>query len=182
MRAMRKSARWFQVGAYAVGFIACGTVRPGNAPTDGQSTDAAPPRFLSCAGLATTCGAGGNDSCCNSLAIPGGSFDRSYDLAGDGNSGTTSFPATVGGFALDKYEVTVGRFRAFVNAGVGTQANPPVANAGAHPGMDGSGWNASWNANLPANTDALIALLRCDSAQSTWTEAPAANEIGRAHV
>jgi formylglycine-generating enzyme required for sulfatase activity len=176
MRAMRKSARWFQVGAYAVGFIACGTVRPGNAPTDGQSTDAAPPRFLSCAGLATTCGAGGNDSCCNSLAIPGGSFDRSYDLAGDGNSGTTSFPATVGGFALDKYEVTVGRFRAFVNAGMGTQSSPPLQGAGAHAKISGSGWDVTWNAKLATNTVELAANIKCDSTFQTWTDSPAANE------
>jgi formylglycine-generating enzyme len=148
----------------------------GSANGDASVDAAAPSQFLSCSSLATTCGPGGDDSCCHSIEIPGGSYDRSYDLAGDAESGNTSSPATVSTFRLDKYEVTVGRFRAFVNAGMGTQASPPVANAGAHPKIDGSGWDVNWNANLAANTDALVALLRCDSIQSTWTDAPAANE------
>src|SRR4051812_17967378 len=93
--------------------------------SDAQLRDAAPPpQFLSCAGLPMTCGANGSDSCCNSPAIPGGTYYRSFDLAGDGISGDMSFPATVSNFRLDKYEVTVERFRAFVNAGMGTQASP----------------------------------------------------------
>jgi formylglycine-generating enzyme required for sulfatase activity len=42
---------------------------------------------------------------------------------------------------LDKFEVTVGRFRAFVNAFNGT---PPPADAGADPNVPGSGWNTAW--------------------------------------
>jgi len=53
------------------------------------------------------------ESCCVSLDVPGGTFYRSYD-------GVTytdkSYPATVSPFRLDKYEVTVGRFRQFVSA------------------------------------------------------------------
>ena len=44
-------------------------------------------------------------------------------------SGDMRWPATVSMFRLDKYEVTVGRFRAFVDAGMGTQSKPPVAGA-----------------------------------------------------
>ena len=43
--------------------------------------------------------------------MPGGTFYRSYDLAGDFYSGNMGFPATVSDFRLDTYEVTVGRFR-----------------------------------------------------------------------
>jgi formylglycine-generating enzyme required for sulfatase activity len=50
-----------------------------------------------------------------------------------------SYPATVADFYLDKYEITVGRFRQFVNAGMGTQASPPAAGAGAHSLITGSG-------------------------------------------
>lgn len=60
----------------------------------------------SCAGLAPTCGPSGNESCCTSLLVPGGTFYRSYD-------GVTytdkSYPATVSDFALDKYEIKIGR-------------------------------------------------------------------------
>ena len=47
------------------------------------------------------------------LGIPGGTFYRSYDGAGYTDKG---YPATVSGFELDRFEVTVARFRAFVTA------------------------------------------------------------------
>jgi len=101
---------------------------------------------------------------------------RSYDVAGDGNSGTMSFPATISTFRLDRYEVTVGRFRAFVQAGQGTQAGPPAAGAGAHPTLVGSGWDASWNAKLVTTPAALAAAVQCDAGFQTWTDAPGGNE------
>lgn len=94
-------------------------------------------------------------------------------------SGTMDYPAAVNDFRLDKYEVTVGRFRAFVNAGMGTQSNPPSAQAGAHKDIVGSGWDASWNVNLAANTAVLIAAVKCDSTDQTWTDTPGPNENGR---
>jgi formylglycine-generating enzyme required for sulfatase activity len=144
---------------------------------DGQLRDAAPPpQFLSCAGLPMTCGASGNDSCCNSPAIPGGTYYRSFDLAGDSISGDMSFPATVSNFRLDKYEVTVERFRAFVNSGMGTQASPPLPGSGAHAKIAGSGWDANWNASLATDKAALVAAVKCNSTYQTWTDTPAANE------
>ena len=103
-------------------------------------------------------------------------YYRSYDKAGDGSSGNTSYPATVSTFRLDKYEVTVGRFRAFVNAGKGTQASPPVSGAGAHAAIAGSGWNMSWNTSLTADKAALIAAVKCSASYQTWTDTPGANE------
>ena len=157
---MRESVRWFDGLVCFIGLAACGYPPlpkldgVSDAPNmdalsiDAPSIDGAPPlQFLSCAELPATCGATGSDSCCNSLEVPAGSYDRSYDLAGDGNSGTKSSPAAVSRFRLDKYEVTVGRFRTFVNAGMGTQASPPVPGAGAHAKISGSGWDASWDAN-----------------------------------
>src|SRR5690606_7167704 len=61
----------------------------------------------SCRDLEVTCGAGEDESCCTSIVVTGGTFDRIND--GD-------FPATVSTFRLDKYEVTVGRFRKFAAA------------------------------------------------------------------
>jgi len=137
------------------------------------------PVRTSCLSLPSTCGAGGTDSCCDSLTVPGGTYLRGYDVAGDSQSGTRSFPATVSAFQLDKYEATVGRFRAFVSANQGTQANPPSAGSGSHSKISGSGWQSAWNANLPANTIELLSDLKCDAAQSTlqtWTDRSGANE------
>lgn len=119
----------------------------------------------SCQGLPATCG--GARSCCTSNSVAGGTFNRS-------NDGT--YPATVTTFKLDVFEVTVGRFRTFVNAGKGTQASPPAAGAGAHPTVAASGWNATWNASLPATTAALKTALACDAAYPAWTDAAGANE------
>ena len=125
-----------------------------------------------CSGVAPTCGPSGNGDCCASLQVPGNlpteTFYRSYD-------GVTytdkSYPATVSDFYLDKYEITVGRFRQFVNAGMGTQDKPPEDGAGAHPLIEGSGWKSAWNTNLPANADALKTAMKCDSTFQTWTDA-----------
>jgi formylglycine-generating enzyme required for sulfatase activity len=148
-----------------------------DAPPDGDAT-LPPPNAASCVGLPATCGASGNDSCCSSPLVAGGTFDRGYDLAADTNSGNTSAPATVSSFRLDKYEVTVERFRAFVTAGQGTQANPPVAGSGANPHLTASGWDPAWNSNLPANTAALTNALGCDGSLSAWNDSNPHRPIG----
>ena len=136
---------------------------------------AAPVQGASCMGLPTTCG--GADNCCNSPLVTGGTFDRGYDLAGDQQSGTASFPATVSDFRLDKYEVTVGRFRKFVESGMGTRAMPPADGSGQHANISASGWSAAWNVNLTADKTALIAALQCDATTyNTWTDTPGAND------
>ncbi|HJX65097.1 MAG TPA: SUMF1/EgtB/PvdO family nonheme iron enzyme [Polyangia bacterium] len=141
-----------------------------SAGTSGGTSGATPP---SCSGLAATCGPAGNESCCTSLLVPGGTFYRSYD-------GVTytdmNYPATVDDFYLDKYESTVGRFRQFVNQGMGTQANPPGSGAGIHPLIPGSGWNLAWKTNLAANTAELKTALRCDPTFQTWTDTAGGNE------
>jgi len=127
----------------------------------------------SCHGLAATCGPSGNDNCCKSLLVPGGAFDRSYDRV---DYLDRNYPATVSDFYLDKYEITVGRFRVFVNAGMGTQARPPGDGTGAHPGIEGSGWNSTWNTHLPANTAPLKSGLKCYAFYQTWTDTAGSNE------
>src|SRR5262249_61934045 len=98
-----------------------------------------------------TCGEDANANCCASSLVPGNaanammagaSFFRSHDVAADGSYADQSFPATLSDFCLDTYEVTVGRFRAFVAAGMGTQASPPAPGDGAHAALRDSGWSA----------------------------------------
>jgi formylglycine-generating enzyme required for sulfatase activity len=86
------------------------------------------------------------------------------------------YPASVSDFYLDKYEVTVARFRTFVDRGAGTQAVPLAARAGENPNVPGSGWNPAWNIKLPADARALEPALKCHPAYQTWTDTPAGNE------
>jgi formylglycine-generating enzyme len=118
----------------------------------------------SCAGLPATCGPKGDELCCAITSMPGGSYNRSND---------PEFPATVSSFRLDRFEVTVGRFRKFVAAYPGSK---PKAGDGAHPLIAGSGWDAAWDAKLPVARPALIAEVKCDSTSQTWTDAASANE------
>ncbi|MBN1606484.1 MAG: formylglycine-generating enzyme family protein [Polyangiaceae bacterium] len=103
----------------------------------------------SCTG-GLVCGAQ-NTTCCESLLVEGGSYNRS-----PGES--PAYPATVASFCLDKYEVTVGRFRRFLSdydTWHGDQNNPR-AGAGEHPSVGvGSGWDAAWDGLLPTNAEAF---------------------------
>src|SRR5215510_9585853 len=127
-------------------------------------------------GLPLTCGSGGTGSCCEpAMTIPGDTFLRGYDAAIDLYN-DMNYPATVSSFVLDKYEVTVGRFRKFVEAGQGTQGSPPAAGVGAHPRLSGSGWDSAWNTNLGDDTVALKNQVKCSSTYQTWTDAPGINE------
>jgi formylglycine-generating enzyme required for sulfatase activity len=140
-------------------------------------------QFASCTGLPRTCGSGGgSDSgsadCCEAAIVPGGTFFRGYDEATD-DYNDKRYSATVSTFVLDKYEVTVGRFRAFLNAGLGTRESPPLAGTGEHPTLAGSGWDASWNTSLAADMAAIMAGMKtCTSnpAYPTWTDARGPNE------
>jgi formylglycine-generating enzyme required for sulfatase activity len=148
-----------------------GTPGSGGTSSGGTSLYAGTPP--SCSGLAATCGPSGNESCCTSLLVPGGTFYRSYDGV---DFTDKSYPATVDSFYLDKYEITVGRFRQFVNQGMGTQTRPPSAGDGAHPGITGSGWDSTWKTNLAANTAALTTNLKCWAGYQTWTDTAGNNE------
>ncbi|MCA9623624.1 MAG: SUMF1/EgtB/PvdO family nonheme iron enzyme, partial [Myxococcales bacterium] len=99
----------------------------------------------------------GDESCCKSPLVVGGSFDRSNNPL---------FPATVSDFRLDRFEVTVGRFRRFVNA---YPSSAPAPGDGAHPAIPGSGWDASDDAKLPGDATALMAALDCGS-YTTYTD------------
>jgi formylglycine-generating enzyme len=142
--------------------------------------DPQPVRPPSCQGLLETCGPCADESCCTSLLVPGGSFFRSYD-------GTLyreqTYPASVSDFRLDRFEVTVGRFRPFVAAVVAGWR--PVAGSGKHTHLRGGsgidskdGWSADWNDWLPKTkaTWEDDSHLGCDAQLSAWTPEPGANE------
>jgi formylglycine-generating enzyme required for sulfatase activity len=111
-----------------------------------------------------------------------------YDAPGIDSNHYNELPehnAVVATFVLDKYEVTVGRFREFVAAydewhGVGKN---PKTGAGAHPAIPGTGWEESWDQypsgwliDLPADSATVRSNLKCHAASQTWTDVPGANE------
>ncbi|MEB2312344.1 MAG: formylglycine-generating enzyme family protein [Sorangiineae bacterium] len=136
----------------------------------------------------TNCGTGGNESCCTSLSVKGGTFYRDYTDPPTGDYWTKNYPATVADFRLDKYEVTVGRFRKFVEAWVGGWR--PVAGAGKHMHLNGGlglvnsgagggnepGWDASWSSGLAQSTVDWDTNLACDPDYQTWTPSAGGNE------
>ncbi|AUX45378.1 hypothetical protein SOCE26_068600 [Sorangium cellulosum] len=137
---------------------------PPEAPVCRAAACVTPP---SCDGLPATCGPGSSESCCATTLVPGGTFHRDNDPA---------HPATVSPFLLDRFEVTVGRFRRFVAAYPGNQ---PAADAGAHPRVPGSGWNPGWSGELPPDAAALRAAVLCNPDHPdmrTWTDEAADHE------
>ncbi|MET0791351.1 MAG: SUMF1/EgtB/PvdO family nonheme iron enzyme [Polyangiaceae bacterium] len=94
--------------------------------------------------------------------MPGGSFTR--------RANGQSFPATVSDFELDRYEITVGRFRQFlavysphlIATGSGNNPNNP----------DDTGWDPAWDASLPSDASALRIALSCGENFQTWSDVP----------
>lgn len=150
----------------------------GEAPTGAADGESPVPPGPSCAagggpGTANDCGE--KKSCCASAPLPGGTFHRWK--AGANPAPQDEHPATVSAFTLDVFEVTVGRFRRFVEAGEGTRAKAPAQGSGAHPKIPGSGWKSAWNVLLPADRIAMDSVLLRDGKPVTlWTQAPGPNE------
>jgi len=147
----------------------------GVTPEDGRTGDArdgeldAGPVPLSCEGLPRTCGANGDDDCCAADLVPAGTFSRSYDGVFYTEAGAL---ASVSEFRLDRYEVTVGRLRKFVEAYPGSGPSPKV---GTNPSNAADpGWQPIWNAELPKSEAELRTSLACVG--TTWTETPSRNE------
>jgi|GEM_PF-1606501 len=130
----------------------------------------------SCKSLATGCGPSGTENCCDSPIVSGGTFDRSYDVAADHAYPTNTYPATINDFRLDKFEVTVGRFRKLVATGMGTRLKPPATGSGENPSVAFSGWDSGFNASLTADPSALTLALKCDATHQTWTDSAGTNE------
>ena len=116
----------------------------------------------SCAALGADACQG--ESCCSSLAVPA----QSFTLGGAVESPTAA--ASVSGFSLDKYEVTVGRFREFIGAyDAWRGAGNPTAGAGAHPLIPDSGWNRDWDFSETAAELDSEAGVKCSSLTQTLT-------------
>jgi len=145
-----------------------------------------PTTSMSCQGLAE-CLPG--MSCCSTSLVMAGSFEMGRStVAGDSDyyvfgqaDEDPEHVVNVSTFYLDDFDVTVGRFRWFVD---NYDAFPPLAEGdGAHPNIPGSGWKAAYDAFLPADAAALrTALLGAGSSYATWTDAPVSADAERRPV
>ena len=105
---------------------------------------------------------------------------QSYDGLPDAGWDDPSWPATISAFRLDAYEVTVGRFRRFVDA----YPWRAPSGAGRNPAnVFDFGWNGAWTAQLPRDAASLSseletcgASISIEPSMSTWTEIPDGNE------
>jgi formylglycine-generating enzyme required for sulfatase activity len=133
--------------------------------------------------------------------ITGGSFHRWFDLpltqvgdtyvpttGPDGGATNPTGPATVSSFRLDKFDVTVGRFRPFVAAWKAGYRPPP--GSGRHTHLNGGkglvgvgapvnacathepGWVTGYDGHVRATDSSLLSC----PAHSTWTTTPGENE------
>jgi sulfatase modifying factor 1 len=124
-----------------------------------------------------------HESCCTSLEVAGGTYDRSFSVTSAGTFGGGTDPATVSSLRLDKYEVTVGRFRQFVKAWNGGNGWTPSAGSGKHTHLNGGrgladsamagGYEPGWVPSDSASIAPTSANLACDPdppyANATWT-------------
>jgi formylglycine-generating enzyme required for sulfatase activity len=154
-------------------------------PSEASGPDvSAPAPPTSCDGASgpglTDCGPdAAPESCCSSSLVPGGTLLRS-----------DSAPASVSDGRLDRYEVTVARFRRFLDAVVGGWH--PLDGSGKHTHLhqgrglsvapsDGTtgfeyGWSASSYETLPASLATWSANLTCGVVGGTWTPSATTNE------
>jgi formylglycine-generating enzyme len=135
------------------------------------------------AGL-TNCGSS-SESCCTSVEVTGGTYYRTYVNSGSGPTGEAD-PATISGFRLDKYLVTVGRFRQFVVAWNSGSGYMPPAGSGKHTHLNGgqglansgsagsyeTGWLSSDNSNIAPTNANLV----CNSSYPVWTNTAGSQE------
>jgi formylglycine-generating enzyme len=161
---------------------------------DATSPDSAPPDSgtppTSCTASATgtgnDCGGlGGTTNCCASVLVQGGSQFQTTVL-------DAGYSTTVSDFRFDAFEVTVGRFRAFVKAlgdGIAgwtasSGALSPPTGAGkhtylhngnglldSHSGGYESGWQSGWPAMPTSSATWTTNLSACTSTFDTWNAA-----------
>ncbi len=164
--------------------VTCGGATPSCSQGACLTPPAAPVSCQSPGTGVTNCGASGKDSCCTSPEIPASTFNQVYSNDGAGPTDPQSQSATVSGFRLDAYLVTVGRFRQFVAAWNGGMGYTPPPGSGKHTHLNqGNGLNATagayetgWVATDDANVEPTDAHLNCDPTYATWTPAAGSQE------
>jgi formylglycine-generating enzyme required for sulfatase activity len=152
-----------------------GTTSTGGSSTGGSNTggkggagtcptnpaDCEPSMPPSCAGLSKQACSG--DSCCESPTVPGCT----------GCNFPEGHTSSITPFRLDAFEVTVARFRKYVDAYTG----PPAAGQGTQPNVPGTGWSTDWDTYMTSNKQQLTDhVLRCGTS-STFTADVGPNDL-----
>ena len=136
------------------------TIQVSATASPGGTATVSLPMTVTAACLAT-CGANGDTNCCASSVVPGNAmgdeyypqaFYRSYDVATDGMFTNMGYPATVSDVRLDTYLVTVGRFRAFVNAQAGNGRRPIRRGGAGGRTLNGMANQGGWSASDDGNS------------------------------
>lgn len=132
-----------------------GSAAGGADAVGGMGGEAPLPPRPSCEGLSSTCGASGSEDCCSSIGVPGGTFAH------------LGANITVSPFRLDRYEVTVGRFRRFAQAvedgwrpAPGTGRHTHVSSVGLTDDLE-TGWVPAWTEELPVDAAGWAEMLSC---------------------
>jgi formylglycine-generating enzyme required for sulfatase activity len=108
---------------------------------------------------------GGNDACPTAMLC--------------GPDEMPAHPANISSFALDTFEVTVGRFRRFADDYEAWRAGGnPQSGSGKNPKIAGSGWDPAWDSSLPSTRTGLLSNVQCDKSgfYQTWTDSPVGND------
>ena len=148
---------------------------------DGESssdTSSPPADRPSCEDLDPICA---GESCCTTIDLPGGVIPVGRDHSPDDSTcppgltclfnETPEHDVEISPFALDKYLVTVGRFRPFVDAW--NENWRPSEGEGKNQAIDGTGWHASWDDHVQSFLqDNLTSCMD----GGTWTDDPGAND------
>jgi sulfatase modifying factor 1 len=156
----------------------------GGSGLEAAASDAQPPSCSAPGEGLTNCGAD-RESCCTSLEVAGGTYYRTFTVM-NAAAMDLADPASVSSFRLDRYEVTVGRFRRFVSAWNGGAGYTPPAGSGKHTHLNAGlglanggttgtyelGWSTLDDKRV-APTDANLGV--CNE-YATWTPSPAAQE------
>jgi sulfatase modifying factor 1 len=187
--------------------MSSGTLEPGggadtSVPDASATVDATPGQDSSAdAGTPPSCAPGGpgmsdcgaaSESCCTSLEVTGGTYYRTYSWDPNVGPAGEADPATVSSFRLDKYLVTVGRFRQFVNAWNGGAGYTPPAGSGKHVHLNGGlglvnvgddaglayepGWVATDDVNVAPTSTNLNCIGANDYPTATWTPSASTQE------
>ncbi len=113
---------------------------------------------------AMTCGNDGAN-CCESRLLPGGTYLQGCDwspITPCVKPWGPEHPSTVGAFYLDTFEVTVARFRIFMEEYNLWRSNGnPKPAAGKHPRIADSGWRAEWDQYLPKDSAGITLQVFC---------------------
>src|SRR5262249_38240794 len=98
-----------------------------------------------CIGLPKICGPTSDDDCCTSPPVDGGTFYRFWHQDDGGLPPDGSGRAHVSSFHLDRYEVTVGRYRGSAAAFRASYPESlPDAGASTSRAEKDPGWNPAW--------------------------------------